>query len=78
MPSDSPSSHVVLWVPHRVQKGPADCLAACAAMVLAYHRKSVSYSKLLSLLNIGPIGAPRRNILNLSRLRGLSVVYRGW
>ncbi len=45
-------------------------------MVLAYHGKITSYGKLLGLLNIGPIGAPRRNILHLSRLRGLTVVYR--
>lgn len=52
------SKRFYLDVPHYMQKGPADCLAACAAMVLAYHGKSTSYNKLLDLLHIGPIGAP--------------------
>lgn len=45
-------------------------------MVLAYHGRAMPYSKLIELLQIGPIGAPRHNILNLSRLKGISVVYR--
>lgn len=65
-----------LAVPHYRQAGPSDCLAACAAMVLAHYGKSTPYGRLLRLLNIGPFGAPRRNILNLSRLRGVTVAYR--
>lgn len=76
MPRDSLPSAPALTVPHFIQTGPSDCLAACAAMVLAYHGKVTSYAKLIDLLKIGPIGAPRRNILNLSRLRGLEVIYR--
>ncbi len=76
MPNDSLPSVHALAVPHYPQRNTADCLAACAAMVLAYHGKPTPYGKLLHLLKIGPIGAPRRNILNLSRLRGVSVAYR--
>jgi ABC-type bacteriocin/lantibiotic exporter with double-glycine peptidase domain len=64
-----------LPVQHREQKQLADCLAACAAMVLDYLHKPVAYERLLYLLEIGPIGAPRRNILHLSQI-GISVVYR--
>lgn len=45
-------------------------------MVLAYLGKVTSYGRLIDLLKIGPIGAPRRNILNLSRMRGIDVTYR--
>lgn len=76
MPRDLLPSVSALAVPHHRQSGPSDCLAACAAMVLGYLGKTAPYGKLLSLLKIGPIGAPRRNILNLARLRGVSVVYR--
>lgn len=64
-----------LPVQHREQTQLADCLAACAAMVLNYLQKSVAYERLLQLMGIGPVGAPRRNILQLSQL-GISVVYR--
>jgi ABC-type bacteriocin/lantibiotic exporter with double-glycine peptidase domain len=43
-------------------------------MLLDYYQRPVPYPRLLSLLHIGPIGAPRRNILRLSAL-GLDVVY---
>jgi ABC-type bacteriocin/lantibiotic exporter with double-glycine peptidase domain len=76
MPSNLLPDIPPLPVPHHVQAGPSDCLAACAAMALAYYGRSTPYGKLLRLLNIGPIGAPRRNILNLSRLRGVTVIYR--
>lgn len=76
MPSDLLPDIPPLAVPHQMQAGPSDCLAACAAMVLDYFGKTTSYAKLLHLLGIGPIGAPRRNILNLSRLRGVTVAYR--
>jgi ABC-type bacteriocin/lantibiotic exporter with double-glycine peptidase domain len=36
-----------LNVPHHKQRGRADCLAACAAMALAYHGVSIKYSHLL-------------------------------
>lgn len=58
---------------HR-QTQPADCLAACAAMVLDYLGLSLPHTKLLNLLDTGPYGAPRRNILRLTTL-GLEVNY---
>lgn len=64
-----------LNVPYRKQVQHADCLAACAAMVLDYYEIVVPYSRLLTLLRIGPIGAPRRNILYLTQL-GIKVIYR--
>lgn len=63
-----------LNVPHREQTQASDCLAACAAMVLDYLGRPVAYPQLLSLLQIGFLGAPRRNILRLTRL-GLDVTY---
>lgn len=76
MLSDSLRDVPPLAVPHHIQAGPSDCLAACAAMVLAYYGRSTPNGRLLHLLNIGPFGAPRRNILSLSRLRGVTVAYR--
>ena len=52
---------------HR-QTQPADCLAACAAMVLDCLGRPLPYAKLLALLDIGLYGAPRRNILRLTTL----------
>jgi ABC-type bacteriocin/lantibiotic exporter with double-glycine peptidase domain len=62
-------------VPHLEQKQQSDCLAACAAMVLAYLGETIDYGRLLTLLNISSYGAPRRNITRLARL-GVEVVYR--
>ena len=64
-----------LNVPQHKQEQSADCLAACASMVLAYLKQPVDYKQLLQVLRIGPLGAPRRNVLNLVRL-GLDVIYR--
>jgi len=64
-----------LPVPHLEQLQQSDCLAACAAMVLAYLGEDVDYRRLLTLLDIGSYGAPRRNIIRLARL-GVDVVYR--
>jgi len=50
------------------QTQPADCLAACTAMVLGYLGRSFPYADLLTLLGIGPYGAPRRNVLRLTVL----------
>jgi ABC-type bacteriocin/lantibiotic exporter with double-glycine peptidase domain len=66
---------VQLPVPHCRQLHESDCLAACASMLLEYYNLPTDYSDLLSLLEIGPIGAPRRNISRLSRL-GIVVDYR--
>jgi len=64
-----------LNVPYRKQTQRADCLAACTAMVLNYFEVAVPYRRLLALLRIGPIGAPRRNVMYLTQL-GIRVIYR--
>ena len=64
----------LLHVSHRKQSQRADCLAACAAMVLDYIECPCSYQRLVDLLNIKLIGAPSSNILQLARL-GVSVVH---
>jgi ABC-type bacteriocin/lantibiotic exporter with double-glycine peptidase domain len=61
-------------VPHLLQRSDADCLAACAAMVLAYLDRAMDYAELLSLLKIRPHGAPAGNIRLLASLN-LNVVY---
>ena len=64
-----------LPVPHRKQTdGAADCLAACAAMVLDFLGVSVPYKQLVSVLNIQEFGAPASNLRNLTTL-GLRVSY---
>jgi len=68
------SSPRVDGVSLRRQTQPADCLAACAAMILDFLGQPLLYKKLLVLLNIGPYGTPRRNILRLTTV-GLSVDY---
>jgi len=65
---------VSLSVPHQLQQSDADCLAACAAMVLAYLGREIDYALLLELLGIRPFGAPAGNIRLLADL-GLVVVY---
>jgi ABC-type bacteriocin/lantibiotic exporter with double-glycine peptidase domain len=64
-----------LPVPRLEQQQVSDCLAACAAMVLAYLDVHVPYPQLLDALQIGPIGAPRRNVIRLERF-GVRVAYR--
>jgi len=61
-------------VPHLLQGSDGDCLAACAAMVLAYLDRAMDYAELLSLLRIKPYGAPAGNISLLASLN-LNVVY---
>lgn len=64
-----------LPVPHRKQtEGAADCLAACAAMVLDFLGVSIPYTRLLSLLQVQEFGAPAGNLRNLTTL-GLQVTY---
>jgi ABC-type bacteriocin/lantibiotic exporter with double-glycine peptidase domain len=64
----------LLPVPHHKQKQPADCLAACAAMILEYLAYPIAYEELIRLLRIGPIGAPSFRIQELDKL-GLGVEY---
>lgn len=63
----------LLPVSHRQQHQQAECLAACAAMVLDYLQVPASYEQLVKLLRIGPAGAPFRNLRYLESI-GLSVL----
>ena len=65
---------VLLSVPHQRQQSDGDCLAACAAMVLAQLSHEIDYPYLLELLKIKSYGAPASNIRLLESL-GLTVVY---
>jgi ABC-type bacteriocin/lantibiotic exporter with double-glycine peptidase domain len=65
---------VLLSVPHQSQQSDGDCLAACAAMVLAHLGHAIDYPQLLKLLKIKPYGAPAGNVRLLENL-GLNVVY---
>jgi ABC-type bacteriocin/lantibiotic exporter with double-glycine peptidase domain len=56
----------LLPVPHRPQLSDGDCLAACAAMTLAYWGQNSSYQELVERLEIRSYGAPARNILHLA------------
>lgn len=58
----------LLSVPHHQQQQPADCLAACAVMVLDYLGVQADYGRLLKLLKIEPFGASAYNLHNLSSL----------
>ena len=52
----------LLPVPHKQQRQEADCLAACAAMVLAYHHIHFGYDLYLSRLQVNEIGTPFSNL----------------
>ncbi|MFP4394119.1 MAG: cysteine peptidase family C39 domain-containing protein, partial [Anaerolineales bacterium] len=69
MQNDSLPNIPPLPAPHYKQRQAVDCLAACVAMLLDYYQCAIPYRRLLALLRIGPIGAPRRNILRLNALR---------
>lgn len=62
-----------LAISHRPQRQQAECLAACAAMVLDHLNIKLNYDKLLKVLQIGPAGAPFRNLYLLQSF-GLSVL----
>lgn len=62
----------LLVVSHRQQAQQADCLAACAAMVLDYLQIRVDYRRLTRLLRIQPHGAAFANLRYLITL-GLHV-----
>jgi ABC-type bacteriocin/lantibiotic exporter with double-glycine peptidase domain len=49
-------------------------MAACAAMVLSFWGREISYNSLLRLLRVQPYGAPAGNIRLLSNL-GVGVTY---
>ena len=66
----------LLSVSHQQQRQQADCLAACAAMLLDYLHIPVRYSRLLSLLEVSAIGTSFGKLRNLETL-GLSVRVEG-
>lgn len=65
----------LLTVPHIPQRNSADCLAACAAMLLAAIDKDVPYPQLLRILNVQSYGTSARNLHYLSQV-GVDIVYR--
>ena len=65
----------LLPVPHILQTTQADCLAACANMVLSFLNKSLPYDELLALLDVQWFGAPFNNIRNLEQM-GVRVLYQ--
>jgi ABC-type bacteriocin/lantibiotic exporter with double-glycine peptidase domain len=65
---------ILLNVRHRTQSSEADCLAACAAMVLEYIHRPIDYDQLLNLLQVRWFGAPSSNIQALTRLN-VRVIY---
>lgn len=69
-------SLTLLPVPHFQQRERADCLVACAIMVLAYLGQQPSYQQLYNVLKMRPgLGTAMSNIRQLEKL-GLSVLYR--
>lgn len=64
-----------LPISHHPQQQQADCLAACAFMVLSHLQRPVAYAKLIKLLQIGYAGAPFSNLHYLESW-GLSVTIR--
>ncbi len=65
----------LLPIPHFQQKQKADCLSACAMMVLTYLGLQVEYDTILRLLKVRSFGASGQNLKYLSSL-GVSVTYR--
>jgi len=63
----------LLAVSHWKQRRQADCLVACAAMVLEYLQVPASYDRLTRLLRTMPIGTFFRNLRYLEAALGLSV-----
>jgi len=64
----SPHSRILLPVPHFLQRYSADCLPACALMVLMYMRRSVRYGRLMQILGTQEHGTPFSNIRHLDQL----------
>lgn len=63
----------LLAVSHRRQLQQADCLAACAAMLLDYLHLPTEYGRLLQLLGIRSHGAAFSNLRRLEE-RGVAVI----
>lgn len=69
-------NRILLPVPHLQQQERGECLAACAAMLLAYLGRPVRYKHLLKVLQIrSQIGAPASHIRKLEQPE-LKVVYQ--
>ncbi|MFN8487621.1 MAG: cysteine peptidase family C39 domain-containing protein [Caldilineaceae bacterium] len=66
---------VLLSVPHIRQRKEADCLAACAAMGLAYVGVKTDYERLLKLLKVTPYGTAGQNLTYLASNQ-IQVSYR--
>jgi ABC-type bacteriocin/lantibiotic exporter with double-glycine peptidase domain len=67
--------NTLLPVPHYKQQQTADCLAACAAMILAHWGIAIEYERLLTLLKVKSFGTAGANLNRLSVL-GIQVIYR--
>jgi hypothetical protein len=71
----SPPPSILLPVAHISQRQYGDYLAACAAMVLTYLSRPISYNRLLKRLGVQPnVGAPFSNLRLLERLK-ITVIY---
>lgn len=66
---------ILLPVRHLRQHNDADCLAACAAMLLDYLDVQIKYNRLLKLLKVKSFGTPGQN-LKLLVVLGVQVTYR--
>ncbi len=67
---------LLLPVEHFEQRRDGECLAACAAMVLAYMNFPFTYERLVALLRIQEgVGTGAFNVHELERL-GLTVIYK--
>jgi len=67
--------NILLPVPWHSQIQEADCLAACAAMVLDFIGRPTNYDKILHLLKTTPYGTVASHLHNLSTL-GVKISYR--
>jgi len=67
----------LLSVSHKKQRQPADCLAACAAMVLEYLQVSVAYNDIVEQFETRYFGAPFFNVHKLEAM-GLFVGTGEW
>ena len=67
----------LLSASHHRQRQQADCLAACAAMVLDFLQLSIGYEQLLRLLGIRYFGAPFSSLRKLGSLGVTVLIARG-
>jgi len=66
-----------LQVPHIQQKSNADCLVACAAMLLAFAGFQANYAQLFRTFGTSELGTPHSRIQRLTSLYPtLSVIYQ--